>query len=101
MQTITDFKVWIEGSDLENYSDVYCLYKSVEGIDEWGAFSTTQRETSKGNMYFVKCDYLDEVLMLASDKARDYFMEYLEKKYAGEMDMEGWYYYNYEMEKND
>ncbi|MBK8808435.1 MAG: hypothetical protein IPO21_18115 [Bacteroidales bacterium] len=101
MATITDFKEWIKGSDLENYNDVYCLYKSVEELNEWGAFSTSKRQTSKGNMYFVKCVYLDEVLMLASDKVRDYFMEYLEKQYAGEMGMEDWYYFKYAMEKND
>lgn len=101
MATMTDFKDWIDSSDLEDYNEVYCLYKSVEELNDWGAFTTTKRVTSKGNMYFVKCDYLDEILMLASDKARDYFMEYLTKKYAGEMNIEGWYYYNHEMEKID
>ncbi len=52
-------------------------------------------------MYFVKCTYIDDVLMLASDDARDYFLDYLEKEYAGEMGIEGWYYYNHAMEKDD
>jgi hypothetical protein len=101
MATITDFNTWISAADLENYNDVYCLYKSVEELNEWGAFKTTERKTSKGKMFFVKCDYLDDVLMLASEKARNFLMTTLEKNYCGEMDMEGWYYFKYSMEKND
>lgn len=101
MATMTDFDSWIHSADLENYNDVYYLFKSVEDTDEWGAFTTTKKTTEKDNMYFVKCDYIDDVLMLASDKAKDYLLKSLEKKYCGEMDMEAWYYFKYEMEKND
>ncbi len=98
---MTDFKDWIEAVELEDFNDVYCLYKSVEQLEEWGAFSTTQRMTSKGNIYFVKCSYIDDILMLASNKAKDYFIKNLEEVYAGDMTMEGWYYYKQQMEKDD
>ena len=101
MATIRDFKAWIDGVDLEDYNEVYCLYRAVKDLNEWGGFRCTQRETSRGNMYFVKCDYTDDILMLASDKARDYFLDDLEKTHAGELDMEHWYGYKYSLEKED
>lgn len=101
MATITDFKDFISGADLEDYNEVYCLFRAVKDIDDFGAFECKVRTTTKGNMYFVKCDHIDDVLMLASDKARDAFLLHLEKSYAGDMDMEGWYYYKYQMEKDD
>ena len=102
MKTITDFKNWLSVVDHEDYNDVYCLYQAVNNFDEWGAFKCSQKEASKGNMYFVKCDYVEEVLMLTSDKARDYFLQYIKKTYAGdEMDIETWYYFKYSKEKGD
>jgi hypothetical protein len=101
MATMTDFKEWISAADLEDHNDVYCLYNAVEKLEEWGGFKCTKKETSKGNLYFVKCSYLDDILMLLSDKARDFFMDHLERTYAGEMNIEGWYYFKQAMEKND
>jgi len=102
MATMTDFKDWLSGANLEDYNDVYCLYRAVNDLDEWGAFKCTKKETSKGNMYFLKCYYADDILMLASDKARTYFLNHIEKTYAGEeMDIEAWYYFKYSMEKDD
>jgi hypothetical protein len=103
MATHTDFKTWLSGIDIDDYNDIYCLYKAVEEQQEWGAFDCSKRVTSKGNMYFVSCCYMEkEILMLASDKAREYFMDHIEKTYADEgMGIEAWYQYKYAMEKND
>lgn len=100
MGIITDFQAFIDCADLEDYEDVYCLYRSVKEITEYAGFSTTQKSTSKGNSYFVKYIH-DDLLMLASEKARNYFMTFLEQKYTGDMDMEGWYAYKRAMAKND
>ncbi|RYG22747.1 MAG: hypothetical protein EOO01_44900 [Chitinophagaceae bacterium] len=101
MATITDFKEWISGVDLEDHNEVYCLFNAVKKFEEWGGFDCKERETSRGRMYFVKCSYSDDVLMLASEKARTYFLDYLEKTYAGEMGMEGWYYFKEAMAKDE
>ena len=99
---MTDFENWLSGADLKDHNDVYCLYSAVKDFDECGAFKCSQKETSKGNMYFVKCDYVDGELMLASDKARDYFLKHLEKTYVGdELDIESWYNFKYSMENDD
>ncbi|HBS86442.1 MAG: hypothetical protein A2W91_19700 [Bacteroidetes bacterium GWF2_38_335] len=102
MATTSNFKEWVDFVELENYEEIYCIYRSVSDIDEWGAFKCTEKKTSKGSMYFLKCDYCDDTLMLASEKAREYFLKYIESTYVkSDMDIEGWYYFNREMEKND
>jgi len=102
MATITDFNAWLSGVDIEDHNEVYCIYQAVKQIEEWGGYTCTERQTSKGEMYFLKCNYIDEILMLASDKARNAFLKHLEVTYAGEdMDIESWFYFKEAMEKND
>lgn len=43
---------------------------------------------------------MEEPLML-TEKSRSYFLDVLEKRYCGEMDIEGWYAFHRAMEKND
>ena len=78
MATICDFKGWLDFVELENYEEIYCIYRSVTDIDEWGAFKCTEKKTSKGSMFFLKCDYCDDTLMLASEKARELFPKRLQ-----------------------
>ena len=101
MATITDFKEWTFGIDLEDYNEIYCAFKAVQELEEWGGFNCSKKQGKDDNKYFLKCDRSDDILMLASDKARSFFMAYLEETYAGDMRMEGWYYFKHAMEKND
>lgn len=108
MATTMNFEEWIDGVDPDDYNEVYCIYRSVadlnedNDVEEWGGFKASRKETSRGPMYFIKSTFSDEVLMLASDKARDAFIDYLTKRFAGEeLDIEGWYYFKYEMDKED
>ena len=32
---ITDFDLWLDNNDLSDFNDVYALYHSVAGIDDW------------------------------------------------------------------
>lgn len=102
MATTTDFKLWTNFIDLENYEEIYCIYRSVSDIDEWGAFKCVKKETTKNNMYFLKCDYCDDTLVLASDKAKEGFLQYIQINYMkNNTDVEGWYGYENAMAKND
>jgi hypothetical protein len=102
MATITDFTTWLSGANIEDHNEVYCIYKAVSQLEEWEAFNCTERTTLKGRMYFLKCSYIDEVLMLASENARNAFLKHLEATYAGEeMDIESWYYLKEAIYKND
>ncbi|WP_052600187.1 hypothetical protein [Aureispira sp. CCB-QB1] len=102
MATTTDIAGWLDFVEPENYEEIYCIYRSVNDADDWGAFSCTKKNSSKGNMYFLKCDYCDDTLMLASEKAKEFFLKYLSDNYVkSDLDIEGWYYLNRAMGKND
>ena len=102
MATTTDFKLWTDFVDLENYEEIYCIYKSISEVDEWGAFKCTMKKNSTGNMYFLKCDYCDDTLALVSEKAKDSYLKFIEDNYIkSDMDIESWYGYQHAMAKND
>ena len=102
MATTTDFKQWVNFVDLENIEEIYCIYRAVYDIQEWGAFKCSVNKTSNGDRYFLKCDYCDDTLMIASEKARQYFLDYIKKEYMqSEADIESWYSYKHSMEKDD
>ncbi len=51
--------------------------------------------------WFITADSIDDRLMLASEKARQYFLGHITREHCGDMEMEGWYYYHHAMVKND
>lgn len=95
--TITDFDSWLTMIDSNEYEDIYCLYKSVEEIDSYGFFEV--QKAGGADRYFVKCNYFEDKLMLASEKARGFFLKTIENKYLEGMDIESWYGYKHAMEK--
>lgn len=96
---ITDFDLWLNSVDLSDYNDVYALYHSVSGIEDWGAFRT---ERGRGAQQLLVHSYdCEEPLLLASDKARDAFLKKVEIDYCESMDIESYYGFHYAMEKND
>ena len=100
MAVITDFSAWLDCADLENYEEVYCLYRSIADCSEYGMFNT-QVANGKNNGWIVSASYIDDSLHLCSTKAKDTFLSIIEKRFCGEMSMEGWYAYNRAMEKDD
>lgn len=100
MATITDFKEWLQGVDLDDYNDVYDLYCAVNSVADIGMFECLKKE-SDNSMYFVKSTTTDDVLLLASDKARNYFIDHLNTTFAGDLDIEGWYNFKHENEKDN
>lgn len=100
MAAITDFSAWLECADLENYEEVYCLYHSVAECSDYGMFNT-QIANGKDNGWIVSASYLDDTLHLCSEKAKETFLSILEKRFCGDMTMEGWYACQHAMEKDD
>ncbi len=100
MSAITDFKEWFEGGDY-NFEEVYNLYQSVSRVEEWGLFATTSRETKTETQFFVKNNYSDEQLLLASEKARVAFLRYIEDSKCEGLDIESWYGFQYANNKID
>lgn len=96
----TDFDAWLDEADLENYEEVYCLYRSVADCDEMGSFKT---QVAKGtdNGWIVSARHCADTLHLCSETAKNAFLTKLEKKYCGELDMESWYAIEYANAKDD
>jgi hypothetical protein len=101
MESTSDFEKWIQGIELENYEEVYFLYTAVKECTSYGGFTCTEKELSTGSQFFVKCDYVDELLLLLSEKARQAFLSKLEKENAGDITIEAWYDFKRALEKND
>lgn len=102
MASTTDFKDWVTfGIATEDFDEIYNLYNAVLNCEEWGSCSCTERQTSTGKQYIVKCDYVDETLVLASPKAKEAFLKHVEDTYAGDMGIEGEYTFRRAMEKDD
>ena len=95
----TDFEMWLDGTDLSDYNDVYALYHSVAGVEDWGSYKTV-RGRGVGQLIVTAADN-DEPLLIASDKARDTFLKKIEDDYCEDMDIEGYYGFHHAMEKDD
>lgn len=100
MATTTDFSAWLDCADLENYEEVYCLYRSVAECSEYGMFNT-QVANGKNNGWIVSAPYIDDSLHLCSQAAKDAFLSKIENRFCDGMSMEGWYAYHHAMEKDD
>lgn len=94
---ITDFSSWLNCVSLD-YNDVYDLYRSVSENDAYGCFQTV---STNNEGYIVKCDFLDEDLFLASDKAKNCLLNIIEKTCCNGMDIEGYWAFHHSMEKDD
>lgn len=96
---ITDFDLWLDNNDLSDFNDVYALYHSVAGIEDWGSFKAVRGRGAQ--QLIVHSRECDEPLMLASDKARDAFLKKIVDTYCEGMDIEGYYGFHHAMEKDD
>ena len=100
MAATTDFRAWLDCQDFDDFEEIYSLYHSVLEVNEWGIFKTVHGR--KEGSYIVHSTICDDDLLLASQKAHDYFLSEIEKIYCGpEMDIESWYAVKHAMEKDD
>ena len=99
MATITDFNEWLDGIDLSDFNDVYSLYHSVADVEEWGCYNTIKGKAD--GQYIVSSIECEDKLLLASEKARDYFLNTIEKQYCEDMDIESYYGFHHAMEHDD
>ena len=89
MTSITDFDNWIEMLDLEDFEEVDSLYQSVRNVSDYGEYKTIEGRSA--GSYVVTASVLDVNLFLASEKARQAFLKYIESTFCeGEME-EAWY----------
>ena len=98
MATTMDFDDWLECTDLSDYNDVYSLYRSVADLMTYGGYNTVQ---APNGAYILTADDVEDSLCLATDKARDAFLKTIEYRYCDDMDIEGYYAFHREMEKDN
>ena|ERR1700740_1708305 len=93
---ITDFTQWLDAADVSDLTtqEMYHLYHSIAEKTEYAPWHVS----IAGEKLFIKADYFEESLMIASEKARDAFLELLRNKFFGGWDVESWYGYNSALE---
>lgn len=90
MATTTDFEEWIEAVDPDDYEEIYALYNVVKDEEGEMGFSCSR----KGEQLFITYSQYkgpNETLLISSEKAKEYFLKWYEKKFCKEMDIESWY----------
>lgn len=95
----SDLYDWLSNQDLENYEDIYCLYRAIDEIGEYGMFSAYKI----GDSVFVKSDLMDEEdeLELTNETQIKEILEIIEEDYMDGMHSEGFYAFHNAMEKDD
>ena len=99
MATITNFQTWLDQTDLGDYNDVYSLYQAVNNIENWGGYEVTKGRVE--GQYFVDAIDADDTLFLASELARQTFLNIIESTYCEDLNIESWYSYHRAMDKDD
>lgn len=98
MSSTTNFQEWLDGTDLSDYNDVYSLYCSVSNVANFGSYDTVKAD--RGGYVVTSCDN-DMSLYLASEIARETFLNVIEDTYCEDMGIEGYYGYHHAMENDD
>ena len=92
----TDFDLFLE--QIEDLEDAFCLDQTIRTGMNYGSYYYD----SNDERVFISSDCWDDTLMLASDKARDYFLKILEEKWSEEgIPLDIYYEMKRQMAKND
>jgi hypothetical protein len=99
MATITDFDIWLEEADPEGHEEIYALYHCVLDEEDYGIWELKKR----AGQLFIKAGHTDDVLRIASPRAKQFFLDIVKDRYVRDpgMDIEGWYGFRRAMEKDD
>jgi hypothetical protein len=100
MSTTTDFQEWLGNVELEDYEEVYSLYRAVKDATSFGIFDV-ELAKGGGERWIVTASSTDQSLLIASGDAKAAFLQHLTGEYYGDLDMEGWYSFKRAMSKDD
>jgi hypothetical protein len=90
MATTTKFEDWIDAVNPDDYEEIYALYNAVKNEESEMGYKCSR----KGNQLFITYSQYEgpnETLLLSGTNAKEYFLEWYEKKFCKEMDIESWY----------
>lgn len=97
MAAIPDYKEWIGGLD-PNTEEINSIYNAVERGESLGGVTVTQN--AKGNWMVNYPSPLGKDLIL-TEKSRQAFLKYIISEYCKGIDIETWYGFQLNMDKND
>jgi hypothetical protein len=80
MAPIFDFKKWLTYIDNDEPAELVELFTVVRTCENGSIFNCKQLDEEK---YLITCSYIDEKLLITSEKQLNYFLSYLENTYAG------------------
>lgn len=98
MSTTTDFKEFMDEVETDNYDELHSLKMAVEDEDNCGPFEVQKRDDN--DKLIISICTSDLKLLLASNKAKKYFLEFIESEFGGELGIEGEYEFKRQMEKD-
>ncbi len=102
MDNSKDIDSWLSYLEIDDFEEVYCLYRALNDVDKFGLFECSSKPTSYGKQFFLKCDFIEELLRLPSEKARQLCLEKIQQKFVKNgMTVEGWYIYERGMREKD
>jgi hypothetical protein len=87
--TTTNFQECLDGAGPETPDEIYYLFQAIKNAGDEGMWYVSKH----GNQLFVRDDNCPDTLLLASPSAKQTFLNHIERKFCGEMDMESWYGY--------
>lgn len=88
---------WLDLVDLENYEEIYCLYRIAYDKGDMGLFKIEE----KNGKYILSASHVAEKLEFKNDEELHEFAKFIEDEYMDDMDPEGWYGFHRAMEKDD
>ncbi|MHA7831913.1 MAG: hypothetical protein ACX93O_12510 [Flagellimonas sp.] len=88
MPTTTDFQEFIDNLEETDIEEVYNLYSSIESCTQMGSYACSLNN----DRYFVKTDFNDITLMLASEEAKTAFLKVLDYNFGGDFGWVGGHY---------
>lgn len=96
MSTFNDFEVVL--SNIEDLEDAFCLDQTIRTGTDYGCYYYS----SDGERIFITSDCFEGTFMLPSEKAKNYFLDVLEKRWSEEgIPLEIYYEMRRQMEKDD
>jgi hypothetical protein len=80
MDTITDFEIWLDGTEIESNEELYALYKAVKDCSSFGSFKV-EPARGRDDRWIISVPYSSTGLLLTS-QAREAFLHRLRSGYG-------------------
>ena len=96
MSTSTDFEVFL--NHIDDLEDAFCLDQTIRTEIDYGSYHYKKN----GEKMFITSNCWEDTLMLANEKAKEYFLHLLEERWSEDkISLENYYEMMKQMDKKD